>query len=275
MDEETLGKLVELVMSSPRYKNINGDLVRHIGIEELTKRKNLKEAVKFTRSKLHQVGGAYQEKLIDYASYIEKLRNPFLYSDDSQMEEFCLGMMGEHSSTRERLPVIRHFFQQTLDDISPITSILDLACGLNPLAIPWMPVSPDIEYHACDIYLDMVGFLYHYFKSCGLNGSAEVCDLTRAVPQHRVQLVFLLKTIPCLEQLEKDIASKLLRSITADHILISYPSRSLGGKSKGMAQFYESQFQKLVEGMDCSVHRFEFPNELVFRLDFISKKASA
>ncbi|MGZ3612068.1 MAG: 16S rRNA methyltransferase, partial [Ktedonobacteraceae bacterium] len=57
---------------------------------------------------------------------------------------------------------------------------------------------------------------------------------------------------------------RLLESINADHLVVSFPARSLGGKSKGMAANYESRFYKLVEHEPWSIQRLEFPGELVF-----------
>jgi len=38
----------------------------------------------------------------------------------------------------------------------------------------------------------------------------------------------------------------------------------LGGRSKGMVQNYEAQFEGWIEGRDWAVERFEFENELAF-----------
>ena len=61
--------------------------------------------------------------------------------------------------------------------LPPIRSVLDVACGLNPLAIPWMPLAPDVHYYACDIYADMIAFLNGFFQIAGIDGQAQACDL--------------------------------------------------------------------------------------------------
>ena len=57
---DPLEDLVKLVRSSEKYAQIDESLIRSLGAAELNKRDSLKEAVKFTRNKLHQVGSAYQ-----------------------------------------------------------------------------------------------------------------------------------------------------------------------------------------------------------------------
>jgi 16S rRNA (guanine(1405)-N(7))-methyltransferase len=58
---QQLDKLLEAIQSSSKYRHIDIDLIRAIGTSELEKRRTLKEAIKATKNKLHQVGGAYQE----------------------------------------------------------------------------------------------------------------------------------------------------------------------------------------------------------------------
>ena len=60
-------------------------------------------------------------------------------------------------------------------------------------------------------------------------------------------------------------SKRLLESIQANHFLISYPSKSLGGREKGMKQTYAQHFARLVEGENfSSIQHFEFPNETVY-----------
>ena len=75
------------------------------------------------------------------------------------------------------------------------------------------------------------------------------------------------KTIPCLEQVDKTIGRRLLEQIQAEVLLVSFPVHSLGGRSKGMLQFYENHFRQLAADLPWRITRFEFASELVFRLE--------
>jgi 16S rRNA (guanine(1405)-N(7))-methyltransferase len=264
VDAERLDELVTAVRSGARYRGISEDLVRRVGAQELGKRSNLKEAIKSTRSKLHQVGGAYLEAGPDFDVWQEKLAALPSCPTDPVMQEFCRQAMTQHASTRERLPILEEFFGQTLASLGPIHSVLDLACGLNPLALAWMPVADDVVYHACDIYEDMLAFVGGFLDHCGVQQHVSVCDLSIECPSLPVQVVFLLKTIPCLEQLDKTVGPRLLDSIAAEHLLVSFPVRSLGGRAKGMEQNYENHFHQLVAGRGWQIKRFQFRTELAF-----------
>jgi 16S rRNA (guanine(1405)-N(7))-methyltransferase len=55
-----------------------------------------------------------------------------------------------------------------------------------------------------------------------------------------------------------------LETIRADHLLVSFPVHSLGGRSKGMVENYEVRFRELVQDKPWSIQRFEFATELAF-----------
>ncbi len=264
MIDPVLEALVAEVQSSPKYHAIHPGLVRRIAALELAKGRKGKEAVKAVRNKLHQVGGAYQENLIDYAKLTSELASLPGHLDDPALQAFCRRAMQQHASTRERLSILEQIFNQALAPLAPVTSLLDLACGLNPLALPWMPLATDAPYYACDIYSDQMEFLNHFLAHIRRPGRAELCDLTAELPAQRAQVALLLKTIPCLEQVDKSIGPRLLDGIPADHLLVSFPVASLGGRGKGMLENYESHFLQLAAGRAWRIQRFEFSRELVF-----------
>jgi len=151
-----------------------------------------------------------------------------------------------------------------------IRSVLDVACGLNPLAQPWMPLAPGAAYYACDIYADMIAFLNDYFRLTGVPGQAQVCDLVADPPRQPVDLALVLKALPPLELLEKRAGLNLLRALNAKYLLVSFPARSLGGRDKGMVEHYAGRFLTVAEAEDWPVERFEFATELAFRVQKIS-----
>jgi 16S rRNA (guanine(1405)-N(7))-methyltransferase len=259
-----IDELVSAVQNGAHYRSISPQVIRRIGTQELAKGRSWKEAIKATRNKLHQIGGAYQEHEPDYALWRAELDQIDPDKQPDQFKAFCRKVMQFHSSTRERLPELDHFYTETLASLGPLQSILDVACGFNPLALPWLPLAQDGIYYGCDIYTDMVDFLNCFLTKINRKGAVEMCDLISSYPTQPVQLALLLKTIPCLEQMDKSAGRTLLDGIQAEHLLISFPARSLGGRSKGMVQNYEAHFHQLIAGRPWRVQRFEFTSELVF-----------
>jgi len=260
---ERLAELVASVKASSRYRQVSEALIREIGARELARRTGFKEAVKATKNKLHQVGGAYLTDKYDYNAWLSELTRLAHGEDREGFLAYLKTIMNHHASTRERLPILEQFYQTILAELPPVRSVLDIACGLNPLALPWMPFAVPVEYRACDIYHDMVDFLNHFMALLPVQGQAEVRDVLQDCPTRAVDLALVLKTIPCLEQVDKTAGSRLLHTINARHIVVSFPVHSLGGRARGMQNHYATGFQALLDPA-WSVKRLEFATELAF-----------
>jgi len=260
MDE--LERLVTAVLTSPKYQHVSPELVRRVGARELAVRRSFKEAVKATKNKLHQVGGAYFAAKIDYARALADLRTAV--GDDASFRVACHTIMGLHASTRERLPILEEFYTTILADLPPISSVMDVACGLNGLAWPWMPFARETRYIGYDIYADMIGFVGEFMALVGVQGETAVRDVITHPPDQQVDLVLLLKLLPVLAQVEETAVPRLLDTLQARYLLISFPAASLGGRKKGMVANYEAQFQTWAAGRNWGVQRFEFATELAF-----------
>ncbi len=152
--------------------------------------------------------------------------------------------------------------------------VADLACGFNPLALPWMGLPAGASYYACDVFADQVAFLNRCWEPLGVEGRAELCDLAHAHACPAADVVLLLKTLPTLEQIDKQASRHLLNTLDAPVVIISYPVHSLGGRRKGMPDYYAAHFEALAADRAWRVERLEFPTELVFRV-FTSPHATA
>src|SRR6266702_2844033 len=267
MDEvasQQIDRLIEAVLASSKYKSIGVDFIKYIGMQELSRHRNLKQAIKSTKNKLHQVGGAYQISAPRYSVWLGELKFAKRSGNEQYFHDTCKWIMQYHSSTRERLPILEQFYSTILADLPPINSVIDIACGLHPLAIPWMPLGKHAQYYAYDIYEDMIGFLNDCITLMPMLGNGKTCNVIQYCPAQKVDVAFILKAIPCLEQVDKAAGLRLLQTINADHLVVSFPAHSLGGKQKGMLTNYEARFYQLVRHKPWSIQRFAFPGELVF-----------
>jgi 16S rRNA (guanine(1405)-N(7))-methyltransferase len=257
-----LPDLLASIRSTAKYAHVSDALILRIGSQELAKRRNLKEAIQETRNKLHQVAGLYQSGRMRYGEWLDELAAGAQPPDLGPLRR----IMGHHASTRERLAILDRFYERIFDGLPPVRSVLDVACGLNPLAAPWMRLEPGARYHAVDVYDDMMRFLAAALPLLGVDALAETRDVLTDCPAEPVDLALVLKTLPCLEQVDRDAGRKLLDTMRARHMIVSYPTRSVSGRDVGMAQHYADRFAALIEGRGWSAERIEFENELVFRL---------
>ena len=262
--EALLRDLVAAVVSSPKYRDLCLDVVRNIGARELKARGNLRGAIKATKSKLHQVGASYLPRRTPYEAWLAELSRAKRSGGEQALRSVCARVMRHHASTRERLPILDQFYATTLHDIAPVRSVLDVACGFNPLAIPWMPLAPEATYYAYDMYVGLASFVRSFLELMERPGGAAACDLVQCVPREEVDLAFLLKALPCLERLDKAVGTRLMEGIRARHLLVSFPVRSLGGRNKGMETTYGAHFRELVRGKRWAVQTFHLETELAF-----------
>jgi len=262
--KKQLDQLVRAVLKSSKYRNVCEDLIKNIGMRELSKRKNLKIAIKSTKNKLHQIGGAYFLKKPNYGFWLEKLGKAKRSENKDLFRKTCAEIMSYHYSTRERLNILDEFYTRIFSLVPPVQSIMDVACGFHPLSIPWMPMSEKVTYYAYDVYKDMIRFLNEFMVIDNVRGYAEVRDVIQHAPEISTDLAFILNTIPCLEQIEKLAGLKILESINAKFLAVSFPAQTLGGREKSMLKHYETRFNKLTQKKDWVIQRLEFRTELVF-----------
>lgn len=265
-DTEQVEQVIAEVMKKPKYADIAVELLRRVAALEVQKRKSLKEAVKGTQTKLHQLGGAYLEQRPDFNQWSQEIALLPENLQSAEIKTFCLEKMREHASTSERLPLIDQFYQICLQPIAPIQSILDLGCGIHPLALAWMPLSDDPMYLGMDIFQEMTNFDQRFLQHVRMRGRVLHADFLGSLPRQNYQLALCLKIIPLIDQVSQGITRGWLENIPAENILVSFPTASLGGRNKGMPAHYRERFEYLISTANWQVKTFEFSSELAFLL---------
>lgn len=258
---DSIDAILQNVRASAKYRAVTEPFVRSIAAEMLRRYRSEKEALKATKNKLHQVCGAYFEHTPHYRAWLERLRA----ADSAESRrEVVQHLLSNHASSRERLPILDQFYQAIFAVLPPVNTVIDVACGLNPLYAAWLP--PLEHYYAYDLYDDLAWFLSESFQICGVSGTAEARDVIGNPPTIRADVALVLKTLPCLEQSHGGASMSLLNALKVEHLVVSFPSRSLSGRGgKGMAENYEARFMALIEaGGYTHLRKIAFENEWVF-----------
>lgn len=263
-DARALEQVVAAVRQSAKYRQVSAEFVQALGRRELAARRNVKEATKATKNRLHQVCGAFNVGEARYDAWLAEIGAAVKEGGSTAVRAACRRIMRQHASSRERLPILDRFHAEALAGLPHPRSVLDLGCGLHPLSMPWMALGPEVRYRCCDVDAGLVGFLNEFFRLAGSDGQAEVRDVVTSPPTEPADLVLLLKLLPTLDRIERDAGRMLLRSLSAPHLLVSFPARSLGGHEKGMARQYEGRFLAMAAEEGWQTTRIGFPGELVF-----------
>jgi 16S rRNA (guanine(1405)-N(7))-methyltransferase len=258
--------IIAAILGSAKYRRLAPDLVHRVVSREWEVRREAKTAEQAARRRLHQVTGAYWPQAPRYARWLDELRAAETLGEEA-VQTACRYILAGHASTRERLPILSELYRTCLADLAPLHSVLDAACGLNPLASPWMPLAPGARYIACDVYTNLTDFLGQALRILGFDGAGIAVDVLGTALTEPVQVALLMKALPCLEQVDPTAAQALLDALPAEHLLVSFPAHSLGGGKRGMPVNYEAHFRELIASKPWRVQRYLWASELVFRVD--------
>lgn len=265
-----IAEVADAVRTSGKYAAIDPALVATIAAQELAKGARVKDAVKQVKNRLHQSVAAYWEGRADFTAWRAALEAA---PDEAAQRAALQAILRSHHSTRERLPLLEEFYRTVFGGLGPLRGVLDLGCGLNPLALPWMGLPAETAYVACDVDRGQMEFLAWWLTHTGRRGQAFVWNLLDGPPHvdsqagaGPIDVALLLKIVPCLAQLDRRIGPQLLDAVDAPVLIVSFPAQSLGGRRKGMVDHYSAEMDTLIAGRAWTVERFEFPSELVFRL---------
>ncbi len=255
---EALEALITAVLASGKYAQLAPDFVRAVATDQLRRHPKHKDALKATKNKLHQVAAAYFDGKFAYGRWLAQLAE----TPPVERRAACRAIMAQHASTRERLPILDDLFAALTAKLPPIRSVLDIACGLNPLCALWLPDL--VRYDAYDLYRDLADFLNGFFGVIGVQGAAYAQDVLSNPPSQHADLALLMKALPCLAQFDAQAAEGLLDSLRADHLVVTFPAHSLGGRAKGMVENYSARFEALIAVRGWQAERLIFASEVVF-----------
>ena len=272
--DDQLDRALATLLAARKYRTVHPGLARAIAAAELAKGRSLKEAVKATKNQLHQSAAVYLRRNLNYDDALSQLQTTVHAAiggtdncspaDNATVRALLRRLMAAHASTHERLPLLDTFYPQLFQRLPPVRSVLDVACGLHPLARPWMPFPPDVSYIACDIFADQIDFLNRFFHVLGYAGAAVQRNALEDMSTPAADIAFVLKTLPCLDQIESGAGERLLHQLDAPILIVSFPNHTLAGRKQGMAQHYAANFEALIKGAGWQAQSLTYPSEQVY-----------
>jgi 16S rRNA (guanine(1405)-N(7))-methyltransferase len=271
LDEKTLQELVNEVLDSRKYRHsgLNPATVANLVRQEMLKHTATKTALKAVKRKLHNVVAPYLGEP-DYAGLSVKLAQ---FNDDALDSEplraFCLDVLSQHASTAERIPLMNNFYKQLFEATGIPNTILDLACGLHPLAFPWMGLPTTVHYHAYDIIQPRVDFINLFFSKIGLAPLAENRDILVSPPTIRADLGLFFKEAHRFEKRQPGCNRAFWERLNVNTLAVSLPTQNLSG-THSLLEVHRNLVQaNLPENR--RVRELLFGNEMVFIIERVMK----
>ena len=263
-------EIVDRVLRSTRYRDVDRAVIDRLATEELARARNVDDAVKRVKRRLHQAVGAFRGAARPGMGAIETVwRGDF---GDRAFRAACTEALRQHASTRERLPHLDACFGAIWERTDgPPSRLLDVGCGLGPLALPWMGLPCDATYLAIDADHRPLHTVEAFLRLVGQPHRADARDVVSSPPTDVADVALLLKLVTTLDRQDPDAATRLLRTLRVRHAVVSFTARTLGGRAGragGMARTYRARLERLVvdAGRVRDVAEVAVPNELVFVL---------
>ena len=244
----------EKLLHSKNYQCVCPDAVRRIYAECQQKYKKPKAAEKAAREQLHGLTGAFLTRDESAACMKDMLIWATGGRNDADLER----ALTRHASTRERLPLsaMDALYARIFKTTGRPESVLDLACGLNPLYL--------IHRFGCRV----VGV--DISKSCvdlipeGIWGDL-LCE--NAIPREPFHIALLFKILPLLERQRAGAAMDVMRAVNAKYLVASFPTRTMGGRNVGMEAHYSEWMEAHLPENRAVAARFATENELFYILE--------
>lgn len=242
------------LLASKNCREVSEDAVRRLWQEELPRRRNEKEADKAVRAAVHQMTGAFLTP--EQLKRARRLMEEYLSGrEEALTEALCL-----HASTRERLPACAQLYAALFEETGRPGSLLDLACGFNPL---WLGAQ-GLCVTGCDVHRGAVDLINDWSRACGWQVTARCLDLLSENTFARADLALMMKLLPVLEQQKKGAGVALLASVPARFRAVTFPLRTLGGRSVGMEKHYSDWMEAHVPPNLTLHRRLIVEDELIY-----------
>ncbi len=165
-------------------------------------------------------------------------------------------LLRTHASTRERLPDYP-FFRQKIAAFAA-RSILDIGCGLNPVAL----ATKGMRYWATDINESDLAIVHQFFKQEGLDGQTRVLDAKTESSFPQADLTLLLKVVDLLDHKGHKRTEQLLKVLNSPHLIISFSTKTLSGKPMNHPQ--RGWIEHLLPRLGYSFTVWKTKNELYY-----------
>lgn len=265
MMDDAPREIVQKLSDSRKYRNLCPETLLRISRWALERHPRTPDAIKAAKRKLHQIYGAYIEN-INHNKIEDAISQYDALTRSVSSKELCEQILLHHISTAERLPFLRNLYKDIFSLINSPRSILDLACGLNPFTIPWMNLQEGVSYTGTDIDCRLCSIVNRFLTRFETHHQVYCRDILSGELEFAADVVFLFKTLPSLEQQVKGISRRLVQSINADNLVISFPTGSLCGKKKGMVENYSAFIKKITAGLISEMHVLTYSTEVFYIL---------
>jgi len=250
--------LIKKIKKKKELQDLPDSFVKEVLQNYLTKSKikppfsdkQEKVIMKEIRAQLRKYSGMFQKNIS------QKKRIEFLEKEDIE------SLLKTHSSTKERIE--SNSYPLIIREIKKLNpqSILDLGCGINPIAISKKLNPKILKYFASDIKENDLEIVKKFFAKNKIKGKVYTSNLTKEKEFPKTDLCILFKVLDIIETKGHKIAENILKKIPSKVILISFSTKTLSSKPmKNKRRFW---LENMSKRLGYSYKSFYTSNEIFY-----------
>jgi len=264
-----LDSLIQAVQCSRKYRDLQipRATLEDILAYEIQHSATRRELEANFRKSLHNVIAPYLES-IDYpdeAAAVLELRAQ--KPSTETLKAWCVSRMRLHASSRERLLFLESFYQTIFAKTGTPKTILDLACALDPLGLPWMDLPASTRFLAYDLHQPRLDFLQAFFDSFYPQARAIHQDILVESPTEAADCAFFFKEAHRLEKRRPGSNRELFAALNVRWLVVSLPSRDLSGHHS-LEAYHTQLIERAIAGQSWQLTTDLAGDEILF---FIQK----
>lgn len=265
IDPVSFDAMIEKTQTSAKYHALDLplELLEDILNQEASLAQNTADLEHRFREKLHNIIAPYLEE-INYPLETEKLKRfADTKPDRETWKSYCSALMARHASTRERLPYLEPFAAFLNPYIQQSKIVLDLACALDPLILPWLERDSQPELICYEIQSPRIDFLNQFFKAYYPAGKAIRQDVLSDPPKENADLAIFLKEAHRFEKRRPGCNRAFFQALPANTLIVSLPAQDLAGLHS-LEAYHSRLIEEAIAGLRWDCSKTCIGNELVF-----------
>lgn len=261
-------KVIARLTAAAKYRDVHPETITDLVRREGGATGDAVELERRVRARLHKVAALHL--LTARPAALRRALDRTDLDDSQARRDWCRQVLGGHFSTAERLPDIDTFYPTMFGLVPPPRTVADLACALNPFTLPWLRDTTDARYIGYDFNATFVAlantFLARAYPGC------EVVHTDVLTDGHLVKadLALLLKTYHCMEGRQAGAGLRLVDSLACDHVVVSFPTRAMNGRTAVFAQRHVDELAGLARDRGWNWSRATLPTEDLVAISKVS-----
>lgn len=245
MSNNSLIPLIKKIKEKKELSSLSDDLVKE----------SIEKYVSKDKINIDKINNSDSKIIVsEVRSELRKLTGRF--QRDATVGDFE-ELLKKHSSTAERI----EFYPQLKEIIKElkVKSILDLGCGINPIAI----AEKGMEYTAVDINESNLEVVKRFFQEKNISGKVINYDLRKtSLPFPKVDLCIMFKVLDIIETKGHKLAESIINQTNSKYLLISFPTKTLSGKPMNHPQ--RGWIERLLSRLKYDFKIISYKNEIFY-----------